>query len=177
MESILFVDRITIRQSILDIGQEPPRLPESISFKLDPYAIATESDRCWALEQVQLTHVVRACGTLNDPFKQLALSTGQLQLFQLASLPIPHRYSQPRIKIAVLDEVTSFLDPISEELVQRLIAEHLADCTILTVAHRLQTIMHCNRIAVLGHRRLLENDMPAALLSSPDSAFRQLYSE
>ena len=76
-------------------------------------------------------------------------------------------------KIVILDEATSNVDVFSDALMQRIIREHFADCTILAVAHRLETIIDFDRIAVIRSGQLIEFDTPEALLSR-DSAFKEL---
>ncbi len=76
--------------------------------------------------------------------------------------------------MVVLDEVTSSLDSKTDEFMQRAIGEELIDVTIIAVAHRLDTTMDFDRIALLGGGELKELDTPFALLSR-DSMFNELY--
>lgn len=77
-------------------------------------------------------------------------------------------------KIVVLDEVTSSVDRKTDELMQKIIRKEFQGCTIIAVAHRLETILDFDRIAVLDTGRLRECDTPKALLSK-ESAFKKLY--
>jgi ATP-binding cassette subfamily C (CFTR/MRP) protein 1 len=61
-----------------------------------------------------------------------------------------------------------------ERLMQEMITSVFTDCTVIAIAHRLETIMDFDRIAVMDNGRLVECDTPAALLAR-DSAFRKLY--
>jgi ATP-binding cassette subfamily C (CFTR/MRP) protein 1 len=74
----------------------------------------------------------------------------------------------------VLDEVTSSVDRKTDELMQKIIKEDFKECTIIAVAHRLDTLLDFDRIAVLDRGRLVECDSPATLLAT-ESAFKELY--
>lgn len=67
------------------------------------------------------------------------------------------------------------MDTKTDELMQRVIRERFSTHTILTVAHKLDTILDYDRILVLDGGRVIESGEPFALLSSPDSHFSRLY--
>jgi ATP-binding cassette subfamily C (CFTR/MRP) protein 1 len=96
------------------------------------------------------------------------MSVGQKQLLSLAGA-ILHA---PRI--VVLDESTSAIDEDSDQLIQRLVREQMADKTILTIAHRLDSIMDYDRVIVLEKGEILEFDTPSKLLTDTSSAFYAL---
>ena len=62
----------------------------------------------------------------------------------------------------------------TDELIQRTIRREFADCTVLTIAHRLNTILDSDVIAVLSHGKLIEFGKPSVLLARTDSAFRSM---
>ena len=62
----------------------------------------------------------------------------------------------------------------TDDLIQRTIRRQFADCTVLTIAHRLNTILDSDVIAVLSHGKLIEFDKPSVLLARTDSAFRSM---
>ena len=70
-----------------------------------------------------------------------------------------------------MDEATAAVDLETDDLVQETIRQEFSDCTVLTIAHRLNTIMDSDRIVVLSDGNLLEADSPARLLAKRDSAF------
>ena len=80
-------------------------------------------------------------------------------------------------KIVVLDEATASVDVVTEQSIQRLLDEELADATVLTIAHRLNTIINSDRVLLLDKGSVLEYDEPSTLLGNPDSAFAKLASE
>ncbi len=73
-----------------------------------------------------------------------------------------------------MDEATSNVDTKSDELMQKVIREDFESCTVIAVAHRLDTILDFDKIALLSAGELKEFDAPEALLARP-SAFRELY--
>ena len=74
-------------------------------------------------------------------------------------------------KVIVLDEATAAIDLETDDLIQATIRKEFRHCTIITIAHRLNTIMDSDRIVVLSGGNLLEADSPARLLAKRDSAF------
>lgn len=90
---------------------------------------------------------------------------GQRQLLCLA------RAILRKSKIIVIDEGTANVDLNTDRLIQVTIREKFAEATVITIAHRIDTIMDYNRIMVLDHARLVEFDTPANLLKKSDSLF------
>jgi ABC-type multidrug transport system fused ATPase/permease subunit len=76
--------------------------------------------------------------------------------------------------VLILDEATASVDPETEATVHSTLQNEFADCTVLMIAHRLQTVVACNRILVMSDGKIMEFDTPAALLSRPDSEFSKL---
>ena len=95
-------------------------------------------------------------------------SVGQRQLICLA------RAMLRKTKILILDEATAAVDLETDELIQATIREQFSTCTILTIAHRLNTILDSDRIAVLSNGQLVEMDKPATLLNQPNSYFKSM---
>ncbi|KIH68436.1 hypothetical protein ANCDUO_01221 [Ancylostoma duodenale] len=95
-------------------------------------------------------------------------SVGQRQLLCLA------RALLRRPRILVLDEAAAAVDAETDSLLQRTIREQFADCTVLTIAHRLNTVMDCDRLLVLEGGRIVEFDSPRILLAKQDGLFRSM---
>nr|XP_060471572.1 ATP-binding cassette sub-family C member 10 isoform X2 [Panthera onca] len=97
-----------------------------------------------------------------------SLSLGQRQLLCLA------RALLTDAKILCIDEATASVDQKTDQLLQQTICKRFADKTVLTIAHRLNTILNSDRVLVLQAGRVAELDSPAALRSQPHSLFQQL---
>ena len=99
------------------------------------------------------------------------LSAGERQLICIC------RAILRKNKVVVLDEATANIDIKTEQMIQRLIQEQFKDSTVITIAHRLNTIMKSDRVLVLSHGRVEEYDTPNALMSNPKSKFSDLLKE
>lgn len=95
------------------------------------------------------------------------LSSGEKQLICIV------RAALRKSKIVILDEATAAIDLVTESRINSLLANYFRDCTMITIAHRLQTIMNCDRILVLDSGKLIEIGEPAKLLSDKSSSFAQ----
>jgi ABC-type multidrug transport system fused ATPase/permease subunit len=97
------------------------------------------------------------------------LSSGEKQLINIArSLLSPKR-------IVLIDEATASIDLETDAQIQKVIRQHFADKTVLTIAHRINTVVDSDRILVLNKGRIAEFDSPSNLLKNEDSLFYQLY--
>ena len=96
-------------------------------------------------------------------------SAGQRQLICIS------RALLRKPKILVLDEATASIDNETDELIQRLVRVSFKNCTVLTIAHRLNTIIDSDRVMVLDQGNMMEFDSPDALLSNPTGMFRALW--
>uniref|UniRef100_A0A7N8YIK0 Multidrug resistance-associated protein 4 n=1 Tax=Mastacembelus armatus TaxID=205130 RepID=A0A7N8YIK0_9TELE len=95
-------------------------------------------------------------------------SMGQRQLVCLA------RAILRKNRILIIDEATANVDPRTDSLIQQTIRDKFRDCTVLTIAHRLNTIIDCDRILVLDAGRIREYDEPYVLLQNHDGLFYQM---
>jgi ATP-binding cassette subfamily C (CFTR/MRP) protein 1 len=121
-----------------------------------------------SLSKVQLWEAINSRGGLDVQMQTQPLSHGQQQLFCLA------RALMKKSKILVLDEATSNVDGETDQLMQKIIRSEFKDHTIITVAHRLDTIVDSDLVAVLDRGRLMEVGPPEVLLEKP-SLFRDMY--
>ena len=99
------------------------------------------------------------------------LSVGEKQLICIC------RAILRRNKVVILDEATANIDVITEQKILRLISESFADATVITIAHRLNTIIKSDMVMVLDEGKLAEFDTPGNLLNNKQSQFAQLLAE
>jgi ATP-binding cassette subfamily C (CFTR/MRP) protein 1 len=164
------LSRTTIRERLNVIPQDSLFLPGTVRMNLDPRGQCNDIALVNALQKVQLWATLGARGGLDGELKDDLLSHGQRQLFCLAAATLR------KARIVVLDEATSNVDHETDKLMQRIVREEFQGCTIIAVAHRLNTIMDFDRVAVLDHGVLCELDTPVALLAR-QSMFRSMWGE
>jgi len=99
------------------------------------------------------------------------LSNGEKQLVCIC------RAIMRKCQVVILDEATSNIDIITEERIQALLDTFLQDSTVLTVAHRLNTIIKSDKVLVLSYGTVKEFDSPHNLMQDPNSEFTKLLQE
>uniref|UniRef100_A0A8C8BA77 Canalicular multispecific organic anion transporter 1 n=1 Tax=Otus sunia TaxID=257818 RepID=A0A8C8BA77_9STRI len=150
-----------LRQNLTIIPQDPVLFTGTLRMNLDPFDQYTDEEVWKALE---LAHLKTYVQDLPEGLLHLVseggenLSVGQRQLVCLA------RAVLRKAKILILDEATAAVDLETDNLIQTTIRSEFADCTVLTIAHRLHTIMDSNRVMVLQAGRIVEYDSPEELL-------------
>ncbi|XP_051908218.1 multidrug resistance-associated protein 4 isoform X1 [Hippocampus zosterae] len=160
-----------IRQKMSIIPQDPVLFTGSMRKNLDPFNQHSEEELWNALQEVQLKGVVEELpGKLETVLAESGsnFSVGQRQLVCLA------RAILRKNRILIIDEATANVDPRTDELIQRTIREKFQECTVLTIAHRLNTIIDSDRILVLDAGRIHGYDEPYTLLLDPSSIFRKM---
>lgn len=163
-----------VRNAISIIPQEPVLFSGSLRFNLDPFDLYTDVELWEALSKASLKEMLIVKGEklgMKVAEGGENFSVGQRQLVCLA------RALLRKSKILVLDEATANVDIETDALIQRTIRENFADRTTLTIAHRLNTIIDCDKILVLELGRVKEFDSPLALLSNPSSEFSSMVRE
>jgi ABC-type multidrug transport system fused ATPase/permease subunit len=96
------------------------------------------------------------------------LSAGERQLLNIARALLSRR------RVVLVDEATASIDSQSDAAIQRVLRTHFAESTVLTIAHRLDSVAHCDRILGLEAGEVKEFDTPANLLKRKDSLYQQL---
>lgn len=160
-----------LRLNLSIIPQDPVMFSNTIRCNLDPFGSATEDELWEVLKKVQLAEVIALLPKgLDEEVSEGGenFSQGQRQLLCIA------RSLLRNPKILVMDEATASIDNTTDAMIQRMIRENFADATVLTIAHRLNTIMDSDRILVLDDGEVAEFDTPSNLLSLKDGIFRSL---
>ena len=160
-----------LRSRLTIIPQDPVLFTGTVRFNLDPMEEKSDQDLWTALEHAHLKNYVQNLqGGLNHEVLEGGsnFSVGQRQLVCLA------RALLRKTKILILDEATAAIDMETDDLIQKTIRREFSDCSVLTIAHRLNTILDSDAIAVLNHGKLEEFDKPSVLLEKEGSLLRSL---
>ena len=161
----------TLRSRITIIPQDPVLFCGTIRSNLDPFETYSDEQLWHILELSHLkSFVVSLPAGLGHAVSEGGenLSVGQRQLICLA------RALLRRTSVLVLDEATAAVDLETDSLIQATIRHQFGQCTVLTIAHRLHTIIDSTRVVVLDSGRVAEFDAPAVLLANPRSRFYSL---
>nr|GMC78808.1 ABC transporter C family member 10-like [Ipomoea batatas] len=163
-----------LRSSLAIIPQDPTLFSGTIRHNLDPLSDHTD-DQIWeVLAKCQLRDAVQQKDAgLDSPVLQDGSnwSMGQRQLFCLGRALLKRR------KILVLDEATASIDNATDSIIQKTIRTEFADCTVITVAHRIPTVMDCTMVLAISDGKLVEYDRPMKLINEEGSLFGQLVKE
>ncbi|KAL5005122.1 hypothetical protein ScPMuIL_018578 [Solemya velum] len=169
--NVLKIGLQELREKISVIPQDPVLFSGTLRRNLDPFDNYTDEQLWKALEQVQLNDKVESMsGKLYMEMSESGhnFSVGQRQLVCLARALLCYN------KIIVLDEATANIDHKTNCQIQQTIRKHFCDCTVLTISHRLNTVVDCDRIMVLDLGELKEFDHPHILLQKEDGYFKKL---
>lgn len=166
---------LDLRSSISIVPQSPDLFEGTIRENIDPVGEHADADIWVALGQAHLKEYVESLpGGLDAPVREAgsSLSAGQRQLVCFA------RALLRKTKILVLDEATSAVDLETDRNIQDIIrGPQFENVTMLTIAHRMNTIIDSDRVLVLEAGQVAEFDAPKTLLEKPESQFRSLAAE
>ena len=160
-----------LRRSISIIPQESLLFSDSLRKNLDPFS-EFEDEMIWdALKKVEMeSYVSGQAEGLQLKITEAGnnLSAGQKQLICLA------RALLRNTQVLVVDEATANVDQKTDMLIQRTLRKEFPHCTILTIAHRIHTILDSDRVLVMDVGKVAEFDRPEILLENPDGLFYKL---
>ncbi|KAI0091009.1 pleiotropic drug resistance ABC transporter [Irpex rosettiformis] len=168
-----------LRTRVTIVSQDVSLFSGTIRSNLDPFMEHSDED-CWeVLERCHLASVLSHSSgqsgtstpaiTLDTPISQTgSLSAGERQLVALA------RAVLRRSSVVIMDEATSQIDTLLDDHIQRTIRESFANSIVITIAHRLKTVLDYDRILVLGNGEVLEFDTPRNLLEKRGGVFREM---
>ncbi|XP_022093416.1 multidrug resistance-associated protein 4-like isoform X2 [Acanthaster planci] len=163
-----------LRKKVSFIPQDPILFSGTLRKNLDPFDEHADCDIWRAIEEVELKPAVEE---LPDKLEAVLteggtnFSVGQRQLLCLARAILRQN------KILIVDEATANVDIRTDRLIQETIRQRFKHCTVLTIAHRLNTIMDSDKVMVLDEGCLIEFDEPYILLQKEDSAFTRMVQE
>ncbi|KAJ8979911.1 hypothetical protein NQ317_005347 [Molorchus minor] len=162
-----------LRSKISIIPQDPVLFSGTLRYNLDPFDEYSDEVLYRAIDQVELKDPSNMINRLENRVMDRGsnYSVGQRQLICLARAIIRNN------KILMLDEATANVDPQTDSLIQKTIRKKFADCTVLTVAHRLNTIMDSDKVLVMDSGTMVEFDHPYVLLQNPDGTFSKMVAE
>ena len=164
----------TLRSSLTIIPQDPVLFSGSLRMNLDPFGKHNDRELWNSLELAHLRSFTSSLpGGLDFMISEGGgnLSVGQRQLLCLA------RACLRKTKILFLDEATAAVDLETDDLIQATIRTEFADSTILTIAHRINTIMDSDKVVVMDEGKVMECDSPQNLLMNENSVFYSMAKE
>uniref|UniRef100_A0A8C2XRX4 Uncharacterized protein n=1 Tax=Cyclopterus lumpus TaxID=8103 RepID=A0A8C2XRX4_CYCLU len=150
-----------LRSRLTIIPQDPVLFSGTLRMNLDPFDKFSDED-IWRV--LELSHLKDYVAGLQEGLQHEVaeggenLSVGQRQLLCLA------RALLRKSRILILDEATAAVDLETDDLIQNTIREEFSHCTVLTIAHRLHSIMDSSRVMVLDAGKIVEFDSPSNLL-------------
>lgn len=171
VEGKIFIDGVDtksiavqyLRKRIGIIPQDPLLFSGTIRTNLDPFEEYTDETLWKALDRVGLRSIVTNLDTLITSSSNY--SSGQKQLICLA------RAILRKVKIVILDEATANMDHETDVLLNQTVKDNFANCTVIVIAHRLHSILECDKVMVLHRGEIKEFDSPINLLEKKDGMF------
>ncbi|CAN6289820.1 unnamed protein product [Urochloa humidicola] len=163
-----------LRSRLSIIPQEPTMFEGTIRSNLDPLGEYTDNQIWEALDHCQLGNEVRKKELkLDSPVIENGenWSVGQRQLVCLG------RVILKRSKILVLDEATASVDTATDNLIQKTLRQQFLETTVITIAHRITSVLDSDMVLLLDRGLAIENDTPKKLLEDKSSLFSKLVSE
>ena len=162
-----------LRQNITIIPQDPCLLEGSLKYNIDPFERTSNNEIIKILKEIGFEYTESDNDILNKNIEQNGsnLSVGEKQLICIARAIIR------KTKIIVMDEATANIDMKTEEKIQKALEKCLNNSTVITVAHRIKTVIKYDKILVLDAGNVIEFDSPENLLKNENSLFYKLYSK
>jgi ATP-binding cassette subfamily C (CFTR/MRP) protein 1 len=162
-----------LRRNMTIIPQDPCLMEGSLKYNIDPFETAQDDEIIQILKKIGFEYTESDDKILNRKIEQGGsnLSVGEKQLVCIA------RAILRKTKIIVMDEATANIDMKTEEKIQNALEYVLNFSTVITVAHRIKTIINYDKILVLNNGKIEEFDTPKNLLKNEKSLFYELYSK
>lgn len=174
-EGNIFIDDVNIRTLSLDflrssiaiIPQDPVLFSGTIRSNVDPTQRYSDEEIWKAINTANLKNLI---SSLDYQITEggCNFSSGQRQLICLARAIIS------KSKIIILDEATANVDPETDVMIYTTIQENFASCTVVTIAHRLHSVMYSDRVMVVDKGQIVEFDYPSVLLNNENGFFYKM---
>lgn len=164
------IDLKALRTNITIIPQDPYIFQATLRENLDPIESCLDHEIEDILKEVRLWDKFAKEKGLKSEIEQggANLSQGEKQLLCLA------RALLLKNKLVIMDEATANIDSQTEQIIQRLLKEKFTDCTLFMIAHRLNTVLGCDKVLTLDQGQVIEFDDLQKLVSDPESHFGQM---
>ncbi|KAL6899190.1 hypothetical protein ACP4OV_005848 [Aristida adscensionis] len=163
-----------LRTRLCIIPQDPVMFEGTLRSNIDPLGEYSDEQIWEALDSCHLGDEIRK----NELKLDLTVikngknwSTGQRQLVCLGRVILRSR------KILVMDEATSSVDPVTDNLIQKTLKHQFVECTVITISHRITSVLDSDKVLLLDNGEIAEYDAPAKLLEDDSSLFSKLVSE
>ena len=172
-EDITKIGLDILRKNITIIPQDPCLMEGTLKYNIDPFNVVDNEEIISVLKKIGFEYTESDELILDRKIEQSGanLSVGEKQLICIC------RAILRKTKIIVMDEATASIDMTTEEKIQAALEYALNNCTVITVAHRIKTIINYDKILVLNNGEILEFDSPKNLIANEKSLFYQLYSK
>ena len=163
-----------LRESITIIPQDSTLMDGTLRYNIDPVQAYTDKEIIHVMKKIGFDYII----SLNKDGLEMNisengnnLSIGEKQLICIT------RAILRKSKIIVLDEATASIDYKTEEIIQKALNEILSNSTMISIAHRIKTVMNADKILVLENGEIIEFDSPKNLLNNKSSYFYDFYSK
>ncbi|XP_044057052.1 ATP-binding cassette sub-family C member 12 isoform X2 [Siniperca chuatsi] len=160
-----------LRSKLSIIPQDPVLFIGTVRYNLDPFNNYTDEEIWAALEK---TYMKDSISRLEGKLQAQVLENGENFSVGERQLMCMARALLRNSKIILLDEATASIDAETDTLIQNTIKKAFQHCTMLTIAHRIHTVMHADRILVMDNGEAAELEHPDVLKQRPDSLFSSL---
>ncbi|KAG6842469.1 hypothetical protein C0991_007599 [Blastosporella zonata] len=174
LKNLSFTVKPSEKIGVTIISQDVALFTGTIKSNLDPLDEHTESecldvlDRCHLSTRLNHTPSAKQATPLDITITPTSLSAGEKQLLSIA------RAILRRTNLIILDEATSQIDSDLDDMIQKTIREEFRGAIVLTIAHRLKTILDYDRVLVLDMGEIVEFGVPKELMGVTGGAFREM---
>ena len=163
-----------LRESITIIPQDSTLMDGTLRYNIDPVKTYSDKEIINVMKKIGFDYIINQNKNgLDQNISENGnnLSVGEKQLICIT------RAILRKTKIIVLDEATASIDYKTEEIIQKALGEILLNSTMITIAHRIKTVMNADKILVLENGEIIEFDRPENLLNNKNSYFYDFYSK